>query len=88
MTNKELANKFFFYIDCVRHLSKLTINVYKHDIELLIIFIKETKLTEITSNVILDFIISRSNKIGQNSIARTLSCFKTFFHYLVIFSWE
>lgn len=75
------------YLKLERGLSDNTIENYSFDIEKLLMFLSENKITEspilISEEIIQQFIYDVSSKVNAKSQARIISGLKSFFNYLV-----
>ncbi len=84
---EEKKNEFLQYIDIERNLSDHTQRAYKNDLEQFIAFCKtvQEKEENITIKMCLErfFVHMFHNQIDKSSIARKVSCFRTFEKFLI-----
>ena len=79
-------NKFLDYLSTVRNFSVHTVKNYKKDLEKFSAFYEAKKLTDlaaVSQSDIRDFVgIERRRGLSPRSIARLISCLKSFYRYL------
>ena len=79
-------NKFLDYLSTVRNLSVHTVKNYKRDLEKFSAFYEAKKFTDlaaVSQSDIRDFVgIERRRGLSPRSIARLISCLKSFYRYL------
>lgn len=84
---KNLAHTFITYLDVEKNVSRHTLRAYESDLKQFAEFwerIKSADMPEIDFNTILErfFVFLYHKKIDKSSIARKISCFKSFNKYL------
>lgn len=85
MSNKSLMTQFESYLLTERRVSQNTFDAYKRDLEQLLYFLKDRAVTleTIVTQDIKEFLkVLKQEGITAKTVARKLSCFKTFFSYL------
>ena len=79
-------NKFLDYLSTVRNFSIHTVKNYKKDLEKFSAFYEAKKFTDlaaVSQSDIRDFVgIERRRGLSPRSIARLISCLKSFYRYL------
>lgn len=87
MTWKQAISDYINYLKIERGLSKNSIDSYKRDLKKLILFLDSLKNhiapTNVTSEIIQQFIYDASKKINARSQARLISALRSFFDYLI-----
>ena len=83
---EELYTKFCNYLKSRKKVSASTLQSYKHDIHQFIVFARASgieKIDEIDAKFIDKYLKTlQKEKLSDATIARNLSCLRTFFKYL------
>ncbi|MCF7900058.1 tyrosine recombinase [Candidatus Babeliales bacterium] len=85
MTDQDYFIKFQSYLLTERRVAKNTFEAYKSDLDQLSLFLKQKKITlkKLITTDLKDFLkILKKEHLTARSMARKISCYKTFFLYL------
>lgn len=85
MKNQDYITKFESYLLTERRVAKNTFDAYTKDLEKLIAYLKKEKLSlkKVTTQNLKDYLkILKKENLSARSMARKISCCKTFFLYL------
>lgn len=85
MKDKDLLIRFESYLLTEKRVAKNTFDAYRRDLEQLFVFFKKNKLAlrEVTTDDLRRFLkYVKESGLSARSMARKISCFKTFFFYI------
>lgn len=85
MNLEDIKNDYLRYLLIDKNYSKNTINSYDIDLKKFTLYFKDKKIENISSNDLKDYIkyLNKQN-LNEKSIARNISCLKSFYKYLII----
>ncbi len=84
---EELFTKFCNYLKSRKKVSDSTLQSYKHDIHQFMVFVRSSgieSITEVDAKLIEKYLnLLHKEKLSDATIARNLSCLRTFFKYMI-----